>query len=94
MARFDEKASKMMQCPRHGGQHRAFVCQHLVKGTGLGFFQPDIVDEDDRYSAWCGQCEEAVQRNGGEWDDATEAFAGVTLICAGCFEEAKARKLQ
>ena len=83
--------SDVVMCDIHGRSGQAFVCQHLVRGSGLGFYQPDNpADDVARYSAWCGECDQ-VLRQEGEWNDASEEFANVTLICRGCFEVARTR---
>jgi hypothetical protein len=47
-------------------------------------------DASDEQAAWCDQCEEARLAGGG-WTAKSEAEAGITLICAVCFEESRAR---
>jgi hypothetical protein len=79
--------SKQVCCPRHGDSHATYVCRHLANGRGRGFFCAD--DEDDpRPDAWRAACDE-VLRQEGEWNDRSEAFAAVTLLCAGCYDEAR-----
>lgn len=41
---------------------------------------------------WCALCK-SVRQTGGAWTDAAEAFAGVTLLCAGCYDKARAWNL-
>ena len=80
------------ECASHGNRDATFVCQHLASGTGLGFHwavdpeEPDLVWPD----AWCDACED-VRRREGEWNDRSEAFAGIKLVCAGCYEQARER---
>ncbi|WP_165183891.1 hypothetical protein [Caulobacter soli] len=69
------------------------MCQHLVEGVGLGFNEPyGKQDEDasDEQAAWCDRCEEARLAGGG-WTPQSEAQAGISLICAVCFEASRAR---
>ena len=86
--------SKKVVCPTHGERHATFVCQHLVRGSGLGFIEPNrepiSPEESDAQSAWCAECESVRQKQGG-WDDVSEGFAKVTMICSECFERARAR---
>lgn len=80
-------------CPNHGEGAPAFVCRHLVGGSGLGFIEPfgeQAPDASEELAAWCNECEN-VRRQRGGWDDASEGFAAVTLICSGCFENARIR---
>jgi hypothetical protein len=83
-------AGNHVQCGTHGPATATFVCQHLVSGSGLGFFCADD-PEAPHPDAWCGQCEEVRIREGGEWNDASEALAKVTLICHHCYEAARER---
>ena len=85
---------RRVHCREHGDRLPAFVCRHLVRGTGLGFYEPNHTPlsdgEPDERCAWCEACERARQGRGG-WDDESEAFAGVTMICDACFEAARIR---
>jgi hypothetical protein len=83
-------AKEQIHCKKHGLATGTFVCQHLPRGVGLGFFSAD--DPGEPYpDAWCGQCEEVRIREGGDWNDTSEAFARITLICHHCYEAAKER---
>lgn len=85
--------SRRVRCDRHGAQRPTFVCRHLVSGVGLGFVEPfgeQDADASDEQAAWCDRCEEARLAAGG-WTDTSEAQAGVTMICAACFEASRAR---
>ena len=84
---------KSVTCAQHGERSVAFVCRHLVRGSGLGFFlsdQAQTADECDERCGWCSQCEQVRQQQGG-WTDVSEAFAGVTMICNACFEASRKR---
>jgi hypothetical protein len=59
--------TKLIGCGRHGdAREQAFVCEHLLHGTGRGFFF-DRADEDAHPDAWCNACERLRLDNGGEW---------------------------
>lgn len=67
-----------VQCPTHGPQEKAYVCQHLVQSLSMrepaGFFFAG----GPRGDAWCAECEEVRLREGGEsgdWNERSEAFA-------------------
>lgn len=78
-----------VECDVHGTRFATFVCQHLVHQQNVGFFCSD--DPDDSHpDAWCAKCEQ-VRLEEGEWNENSEAFAKITLLCAGCYEVAKAR---
>jgi hypothetical protein len=79
-------------CELHGERQTTFVCEHLAEslctGQPVGFWCAD--DYDNPYpDAWCSECEAVVQKRHGEWDDVSEAFAGITLLCSDCYNQAK-----
>jgi hypothetical protein len=84
---------RVMECAQHGSQPATFVCQHLqaslLSGRVVGFFTSDDPN-NPRPDAWCGACERAVQRTGGEWTDESEGFAGVRLMCGACYDHVRA----
>jgi hypothetical protein len=66
--------TKRVECGEHGDRYATFVCRHLVRGVGLGFFEserPPTPDESEEQAAWCSACEQIRQRQGG-WDDVSE----------------------
>lgn len=82
-----DKDSKV-NCDEHGVVNPSFVCRHLVNWTGTGFNVPDKPPDPDCpfKNAWCDECDKLLM-SVGEWNDETEAFAGVTMICENCFEK-------
>ena len=82
-----------VDCPHHGQVRPAFVCRHLFEQllhqefTPIGFLEPDAQSEEP--NGWCRQCD-AVMAREGVWNDASEEFAGVKLVCSGCFAQARA----
>ena len=84
-------------CATHGARRAAFVCQHLNKDTYTGFHEPfesdPQIEEDDDYQAWCDECEKVRLREG-EWNDVSEGFAKIRLICDQCFFQIKARNTE
>jgi hypothetical protein len=85
---------KRVRCREHGERYATFVCQHLVQGSALGFFEPNRAptspEESDQQAAWCSKCEHVREQQGG-WNDVAEAFAHVTMICDACFEASRRR---
>ena len=77
------------ECKTHGAQRAAYVCQHLnapVEETmGRGFTA--VRDEQGCINAWCDTCEAYLVANGDEWNDKTEAFASIRLLCESCAME-------
>jgi len=78
-----------VECDHHGKSHATFVCQHLARGQGRGFFTSEP-DADPRPDAWCFACEQVVNA-AGEWNDESEAFAAIRMLCAGCYDEVRRR---
>jgi len=52
----------------------------------VGWNEPEeyIFDEEDEFwdciNAWCDECKKVVNEGGG-WNDETEAFADIKLVC-------------
>ena len=70
-----------IECERHGTAQIAYVCQHLIGGSGLGFFHSDNGPYPD---AWCSACDEVMMRTG-HWTAQAEKFAGIQVVCHRCY---------
>ena len=85
--------SDAVHCPDHGLARPAFLCRHLFQQLldkdfrPIGFCEPDSPGES--VNGWCKRCDEALAREG-EWNDVSEAFAGIKLVCSGCYGQARA----
>jgi hypothetical protein len=84
--------TEIVECGEHGMSHATFVCQHLAHGSGLGFFY-DSGSDDPRPDAWCAECDTVMMADG-EWNEENEKIAGITLLCASCYDAAKRRNQQ
>lgn len=77
------------ECKTHGAQRAAYVCQHLnvpaEEAKGRGFVA--VRDDDGCINAWCDRCEAYLVANGNEWNDKTERFANIRLLCESCAME-------
>ncbi|MDR4954648.1 hypothetical protein REB14_20900 [Chryseobacterium sp. ES2] len=85
---------KNVDCCTHGYSRSAFVCQHLDLETPKGFEEAfdtykgmDLEEEED-LQAWCSECEKIRNEYDG-WDEESEKFAGITLVCENCYFELK-----
>lgn len=85
---------KTVDCGNHGFKRPAFVCQHLELNSQNGFeeafetFKGMDLDEDDDFAAWCDECEKKrIEYDG--WNDESEAFAKIKLVCEDCYFEMK-----
>ena len=91
----DEEAYNV-ECLTHGKQPATFVCQHILEtlndGIPRGFWWSTEDPENPRPDAWCNECEIKVNE-AGEWNDETEGFAGVKLICGVCYDKVRALNL-
>lgn len=47
------------------------------------------MSDEYKFVECCTACEEKVNSLGEEWNDESEAFAGVTLLCGTCYDRAK-----
>lgn len=83
---------KKILCSSHGEQVATFVCQHLLKGFGNGFYAgySEEFPDDPFPDAWCKRCDEMLETCG-EWNDESEAFADIKLICSSCYLAIKLR---
>ncbi|MBN1904118.1 MAG: hypothetical protein JW927_03385 [Deltaproteobacteria bacterium] len=85
---------KYVECSTHGKQQATYVCQHIIQslrdGIPRGFWSAEPEPGDLRPDSWCSACEEMVNKTCGEWNDESEEFAGVTLLCGECYDRAKA----
>lgn len=86
-------SEQVVQCASHGPQEATFVCCHLAasldSNQAVGFFWSPS-DESSRGDAWCSECETVRVRCGGDWNDESEAFAKIQLLCGGCWDRLKA----
>jgi hypothetical protein len=83
--------TKPISCGRHGeAREPAFVCEHLLHGTGRGFFF-DRADDDPHPDAWCKACERLRIDNGGDWTEALTKQVNIQLVCDSCYQEIKER---
>ena len=88
----------VVECNTHSAGWASFVCQHLNTLTKNGFnvafvTSPDLLLEPgDSFQAWCNDCE-AERLKDGEWNDRSEAFAKIKLVCSGCYFDIKEHNL-
>ncbi|MBC6699429.1 hypothetical protein [Hymenobacter sp. BT190] len=59
----------------------------------VGFYEPFASDlaktyPDGELNAWCDMCDEKLMEVG-EWNDESESFAQIKLICDACFFDMK-----
>lgn len=86
--------SETVVCHDHGEQEQTFVCRHLVSalrtGENVGFYWSG----DHRGDAWCAACEEVRIREGGDsgdWNERSEAFADIHVLCGACHDRIRER---
>jgi len=82
--------SEMVDCGIHGFRPEAWVCEHIHAagrdGPSPGFNYVEHVDTDFP-DAWCDDCESHLRANGGEWNEATEKFANIVMLCSDCYSQ-------
>ena len=91
--------SNFIECEEHGENKMAFVCHHFLEKQNIGWNEKEeyIFDEDDEFwdciSAWCDECENYRIENDG-WDEDSEKFADITLVCESCALKFKEENLK
>ena len=85
---------RKVECGKHGYRRAAFVCQHLNLVEPKGFEEAfesvkgmDL-DDDNDFAAWCKECEGYRIKHDG-WDEESEKFANIKLVCEECYFELK-----
>lgn len=80
-----------IQCVKHGECQQTFVCNHLLgEDSGLGFNRNEPTDDNPFPDAWCDNCELIRAAHGG-WNEESEKFVEISLLCSGCYERARIR---
>jgi len=85
-------SNNKVECSTHGTTDATFVCRHLVDGQKLGFnvgYDPEN-PYDLCSDAWCDECEKVLDAEG-EWNDESEKFADIRLLCSSCYEDIRER---
>src|SRR5688572_19015671 len=82
--------TRNIECGEHGQREATFVCQHLLKGQGLGFHYGVGEDDPDPLfpDAWCDACDVVCQQEGG-WNERSERAAGIKVLCSACYLKAR-----
>jgi hypothetical protein len=79
-------------CEAHGDGQAAFVCQHLLSGSGLGFNWAEDSENPDAHcpDARCDTCNTALEA-AGAWTESAMALANIKLVCDLCYEQLRER---
>lgn len=87
-----DKTNQTVDCETHGPTSATYLCQHLVGGEKRGFnpgYDPDLPD-DLWPDAWCDECEKVLESEG-EWNDESQKFADIRVLCCRCYEDIRDR---
>lgn len=83
----------LVQCSEHGLQEETYVCKHLVLSLRtdevIGFYW----SSKPRGDAWCATCEKVRIAEGGssgDWNERSEAFADIKILCGACYDRVRA----
>jgi len=85
---------KYVGCNAHEKGRLAFVCQHLITKTKVGFneafytYEGMDLEEDDDFQAWCNACEKVWETQGG-WNGKSMEFANSKIVCETCYFDIK-----
>ncbi|MET1078799.1 MAG: hypothetical protein ABWY06_12340 [Pseudomonas sp.] len=88
-----EVDKRKVSCGTHGEVLPAIVCCHLVAASEqvLGFNEPEADPEDpDDLQGWCDACNAFLEAQDG-WNDKSEAFADLKIVCEFCFAALRQR---
>jgi hypothetical protein len=85
----EEAAKDLVDCEEHGRQPAALACLHVATESGRGFYTAQA-EGVARPQAWCAACDACLRREGG-WTDEAFKQASISLICALCWDQARAR---
>lgn len=90
-----DQSKETIECNEHGPRQQAFVCRHLLQGEHQGFYWGTDPEDPQNLcpDAWCSECDEALQASGGAWNDESEAFAQIRLVCDACYERIRLRNM-
>jgi hypothetical protein len=80
----------VINCQTHGPQEETFVCEHLVKALDTGEMVGFFWSGEPRGDAWCSACEEVRIREGGitgDWNERSEKFAKIKILCGACYDQ-------
>jgi hypothetical protein len=82
----------VVECIEHGPQEETYVCKHLASSLKtqqpVGFYW----SSEPRGDAWCDECEKVRIAEGGpsgDWNDRSEAFASIQILCGACYDKVK-----
>ena len=75
-----------VRCERHGGREAAFVCQHLLTGSGRGWVTIES-GSPQRPDAICSDCDAAWRAAGDEFTEAVQELVRIRVVCAECYDE-------
>ena len=67
-----------------------FVKTWQIKKIAGAGFKEAYSPKEERPNAWCDKCNEIYLKEG-EWNDQSEKFAQVTMICSHCYDESMER---
>jgi len=80
---------KFVECGCHGQAKPAFLCYHLINEENVAGMSPRSTTNRMMtiffgcINAWCNKCEaKAISTRG--WNDESEAFANIQLVCENC----------
>jgi hypothetical protein len=83
-----------IECGRHGSAHATYVCRCLI-AQPLQRWRGELPDEENPWpDAWCGRCNIAFEREGGEWNERNEGAAKIALLCHRCYEDKRGESVQ
>lgn len=89
---------KKVNCACHGESNYALTCIHLATqnedANPVKYYWGECEPNDELCSqvenVWCEACDQVLLREK-EWNDVSEGFANIQVVCASCLETIKSR---
>jgi hypothetical protein len=91
--------SEQVVCKKHGKMDYALVCCHLRDQTDdanpIEYYRAtdeSTSETSDVENVWCKACDDVLLHEG-EWNDTSESFADVQVVCVSCLAAIKLRNI-
>ena len=81
-----------IHCNEHDEAYVCVICQHLLDGSGTGFFTDDNEAEQQWPTAWCADCERHIA-SVSDWEN-ENFWQRLRVVCHHCYESIRERQLR
>ena len=84
-------AQQLIHCDEHGDAYGRLVCEHLLDGSGVGFFSDDDETDEEWPAAWCAACDQYIA-SVTDWEH-DDFWQRLRVVCHRCYEGIRDRQL-